>query len=683
MSSLYSRLKDGYQKRVVDRNVELIGKVIKGEQQILGRQITVSPTGSGKTFMMASVIEASLKFPEEPCFIWLTHNKQIMFQTENEVMESLGAHTTTVYNIEQGIQSFGGRILLFNVQKGVSTKAKSWLQKWANFHKDYHRPVIFIVDEADEGMSGKNMDNIREVLTPVLELGFTGSYKKKPNEFEFDRVSYQEVIDAGMLIQNIRYQASDEVDRIEMMKRAIKQRNLLEVYAENLKLIDRYFVPKMLVQAPARECENVARELQKELNLTKAEAEKQIIVHTQNSRGLDEMEDISEVRYIVGDMMVERGWNCPEAYVLLSTKDSISVAKGIQLLGRVIRLPKAQPFDERYEVFNNAYVYIAGKHAIEDSCRNFTGDGVVELPPPKEVVQVEKNKDIVVPKIITYVDELDKDVEDRDLFPITESICEVLEAIRIKCQKSNPSIAEGMLKLKEGSVSASTNQEINSEWNLEQTKKLIIDALAKHLPRNYANLVGTRYQIQTQPVGGLQAIAPFAKQMAQEIRDTVSLRKIAQTLEYVEKPYEFPPHKLVIAQPLPLHFERSLYPKVQLNNEEKLFASWLDGVAKLHNFHWVRNDIGDVKFFRGHAPDFILFNEQNYVFFEFKGGHLRNTEDTLRKNNIGQFAGGYFMVYLSGDKESFIQQGWAGEKDTELTELDVSLAMKTKRKKAI
>jgi superfamily II DNA or RNA helicase len=127
MSALYSKLKDGYQKRVVDGNVSLIREVISNEKQVIGRQVTVSPTGSGKTFMMASVIEVGLRLPQEPSFVWLTHNKQILVQTENEIMDSLGAYTTTVYNIEQGIQSYGGRVLLFNVQKGVSAKSLTWL----------------------------------------------------------------------------------------------------------------------------------------------------------------------------------------------------------------------------------------------------------------------------------------------------------------------------------------------------------------------------------------------------------------------------------------------------------------------------------------------------------------------------------------------------------------------------
>jgi len=681
MSALYSKLKDGYQKRVVDGNVSLIREVISNEKQVIGRQVTVSPTGSGKTFMMASVIEVGLRLPQEPSFVWLTHNKQILVQTENEIMDSLGAYTTTVYNIEQGIQSYGGRVLLFNVQKGVSAKSLIWLRQWQQRQKDLNRPVVFIIDEADEGMSGDNMGRLREALTPALELGFTGSFKKKTDEYEFERVTYKEVIEAGMLIQNIEYQASDEVNRSEMMTRAIKQRAWLEKLAENLRLVDRYFVPKMLIQAPARECENVAIELKKELKMTNEEFNKQVIVHTQNSRGLEEVEDLNDVRFIIGDLMVERGWNCPEAYVLLSTKDSVSVAKGIQLLGRVIRLPKCEPFDEQFSMFNSAYVYIAGKHAIEESCRNFTGDGVIELPPPREVIQVAKRDSIHVPAIITYVDELDKDPEDRDLIPITETICDVLDEIRKECEKTAPTVTGGTLKLIEGAVSRSPVEVVEKEWNIEQSKKLLIDSLCRHLPRNYSNIVAVMFQIRMKPAGGLSAISPHIKEMSGKIKDSTAIRKISETLDYIFRPYEWPPHKLVIAQPLPTQFKRSLYPKIQLNNEEREFAHFVDEFCEKHNFNWTRNETSDVKLFRGHYPDFIVFSDTNYVFVEFKGKHLLDTPDSIRKNTIGQMAAAYFMVYINEDHQTFMQKGWAGEQDTEFKEIDLLTAIRTKRKK--
>ncbi|GEM_PF-6750573 len=681
MSSLYSRLKEGYQKRVVDGNVDLIKEVVSDHKKALGRQITVSPTGSGKTFMMASVIEVGLRLPQEPSFVWLTHNKQILVQTENEIVDALGAYITTVYNIEQDIQSFGGRVLLFNVQKGVSAKALNWLKQWHKRQSDLNRPIVFVVDEADEGMSGDNMGRLKEALSPVLELGFTGSFKKKTDEYEFQRVTYKEVIESGMLIQSIEYQASDEVNRMEMMRRAIQQRAWLEKMAENLKLIDRFFVPKMLIQAPARECENVAVELKKELGLSNEEFNKQVIVHTQNSRGLEEVEDLNDVRFIIGDMMVERGWNCPEAYVLLSTKDSVSVAKGIQLLGRVIRLPKCEPFDERFDMFNSAYVYISGKHAIEESCRNFTGDGVIELPPPREVIQVERRTDITPPEVISFVDELDKDPEDRDLIPVTEMICAILDTIRKDCERTGPTVSSGKLTLIEGAVSRSPAETVQSEWNIEQTKKLLIDSLCKHLPRNYSNIVAVMFQINMKPLGGLAAISPYIKEMAVKIRESTAIRKIAETLDFVFRAYEWPPHKLVIAQPLPTQFKRSLYPKIQLNNEEREFAHFVDEFCERNNFHWVRNETSDVKLFRGHYPDFIIFSSEHYVFIEFKGRHLLDMPDTIRKNTIGQMAAGYFLVYLNESRDGFMQKGWAGEADSELNEIDLLAAIRTKRKK--
>lgn len=680
MTMLYSRLKEGYQKRVVDRNVQIIREVISGEKKIFGRQVSVSPTGSGKTFMMASIIEVGLQLPSEVSFVWLTHNKQILVQTENEIMDSLGAYTTTVYDIEKGIESFGGRVLLFNVQKGVSHKSLAWLKRWHNRQNDLNRSVVFIVDEADEGMSGDNMKRLRDTLVPVLEVGFTGSFKKKADEYEYERVTYKEVIDAGMLIQNIDYQASDEVSRIEMMNRAIKQRNWLEKMAEGLKLIDRYFVPKMLIQAPARECENVGLELKKILNLTEEEFNKQVIVHTQNSRGLEEVEDINDVKYIIGDLMVERGWNCPEAYVLLSTKDSVSVAKGIQLLGRVIRLPKCLPFDERFAVFNSAYVYISGKHAIEESCRKFTGDSIIEIPPPREVIQVEKRGEIKIPNMITYMDDLDKDPEDRDLIPTTEAICEILTSIKKECEKSKPSIIGGKLTLIEGAVSRSPVELVEVEWNLEQTKKMLIDSLCKHLPRNYANVVAVIFQIQLKAIGGLSAISPHIKEMVEKIKESTTIRKVAETLDYVYLPYEWPPHKLVIAQPLPTLFKKSLYSKMHLNNEELEFAHFLDEFCENHNYHWTRNETSDVKLFRGHYPDFIIFSDDTYVFVEFKGKHLLNTPDSIRKNTIGQMAAGYFMVYLNEGRDGFMQKGWAGEKDSVFKEIDLVTALKISKK---
>ncbi|HYX38967.1 MAG TPA: hypothetical protein VE954_38175 [Oligoflexus sp.] len=88
-----------------------------------------------------------------------------------------------------------------------------------------------------------------------------------------------------------------------------------------------------------------------------------------------------------------------------------------------------------------------------------------------------------------------------------------------------------------------------------------------------------------------------------------------------------------------------------------------------------------MKLFRGHYPDFIVFSTENYVFVEYKGRHLLDTPDSIRKNTIGQLAAAYFMVYIKEDRQGFIQKGWAGEQDSEFKELDLLTAIRTKRKR--
>ncbi|MDX1836041.1 DEAD/DEAH box helicase [Legionella taurinensis] len=674
--TLYSQLKE-FQKEVIDKNLLLIDDVIKKNKSITGRQITISPTGSGKTFMMASLIESGLTVYPSINFIWLTHNKQILIQTQNEIRKNLGNKVTTAYEIEQQIESFSGKVLLFNIQKGISKKAINWLKRWKQVQELNKRPSILIIDEVDEGMSGKNMESLRVIISPILELGFTASFKKKNNEFEYIKVSYKDVINAKMLVKEILYQASDEISRKEIIARAIAQRQLLEEKTNLLKQYDpdRFFVPKMLIQAPAKDCEDMARELNSFLKLDEHDFLKQVIVHTQNSRGLDEIEDITHVRYIVGDLMIERGWNCPEAYVLLSTKESVSKSKGIQLLGRVIRLPKSKPFDDEFDELNKGYVYISGKHSIEESCKNFI-DELPVLAPPKEILQIEICKDIEIPPIKTFTDRLEIDIEDERLRETSELICDSIEELYIKCEEQLPSIRQGKLNLDEAiSINSQISKIIEVEWNIEMVKRSLIDALSAHIPRNYAGLIITKYQIRLKETGGLNKIAPAAKFLSKMIRESRNIRDISSKLPYIYEDYIWPPFKLIMAYPHPHEFKRSLYPKVQLNNEELDLAKCIDNICTENNLNWIRNDKSNVRLFKGHYPDFIVFNKSNFVFIEFKGQHLLFSIDTRYKNLKGQMTASYLLVYLEKDTGKFMVKGRDGEVDQPFSELLIRISL--------
>jgi hypothetical protein len=337
-------------------------------------------------------------------------------------------------------------------------------------------------------------------------------------------------------------------------------------------------------------------------------------------------------------------------------------------------MPNAQRFDDAFEQLNKGYVYIAGKHSIEESCRNFGTNELITLPPPIEVIQVEKRGDCQIPNILTFRDELEKDIH---LIPINDDLLDELDLFRKRCIETKPEIRRGALNLNKLALTRNPSESVESEWNLEQTKRTLINALTAHFPRNYANLIVAEYQEKMRTFGGLGNIARFAKEMAKLIRESQRFRRFASSLEFVYEVYQWPPHKLVNAHPAPYQFSRAIYPKMQLNQEEARFAaSFLNQACEKNDWFWIRNSPSNIKLFRGHAPDFIVFNKTKYVFIEFKGKHLLNTQDSVRKNQVGQAASAYFMVYEETDTGRFLQKGLDEEKSDEFDERMLLIALK-------
>ena len=72
----------------------------------------------------------------------------------------------------------------------------------------------------------------------------------------------------------------------------------------------------------------------------------QIAVHTGPRKDLDDIADIRSdkcpVRYIITVSKLKEGWDCPFAYILCSVADQVSATAVEQILGRVLRMPRAQ-----------------------------------------------------------------------------------------------------------------------------------------------------------------------------------------------------------------------------------------------------------------------------------------------------------------------------------------------------
>lgn len=88
--------------------------------------------------------------------------------------------------------------------------------------------------------------------------------------------------------------------------------------------------------------------------------ESEICVHTGNRRGLDGINvqtKESKVRFIITVQALKEGWDCPWAYVLFSVAEMGSSKAVEQILGRVLRMPKAKR--KQRNDLNNAYAFVA------------------------------------------------------------------------------------------------------------------------------------------------------------------------------------------------------------------------------------------------------------------------------------------------------------------------------------
>jgi len=88
--------------------------------------------------------------------------------------------------------------------------------------------------------------------------------------------------------------------------------------------------------------------------------ENEVCVHTGKRRGLDEVNVLtreSKVRFIITVQALKEGWDCPWAYVLFSVAEMSKGSAVEQILGRVLRMPKAKRKER--EDLNNAYAFVA------------------------------------------------------------------------------------------------------------------------------------------------------------------------------------------------------------------------------------------------------------------------------------------------------------------------------------
>lgn len=249
-----------------------------------------------------------------------------------------------------------------------------------------HRPMV-IVDEAHNSrteLSFRTLARFNPSL--ILELTATPQTEHKPERDKYASnilysVSAAELKSEQMIKMPIRL--TTDADWIKTIGGALDCQKALEEAAKAEQAeTGEYIRPIVLFQAQSASKDDPTRITWEKIEAYLREDQRipkdQIAVHTGPRKDLDNIPDISSekctVRYIITVSKLKEGWDCPFAYILCSVADQVSATAVEQILGRVLRMPKAQR--KRRDALNQSYAFIVSRSF--DATAQQLRDGLIE-----------------------------------------------------------------------------------------------------------------------------------------------------------------------------------------------------------------------------------------------------------------------------------------------------------------
>lgn len=395
------------------------------------------PTGGGKTIVAAHAVgEAARSFlqADNPMVLWLVPSTAILDQTlaalrnlEHPYRAALAkdfGHNVTVLTVAEALslsrpdatggacvivgtlQAFrvddtGGRKVyadagaLMDHFSGLTAVQAAGLEAVEGSDRPVaslanvlrlHRPMV-IIDEAHNARTALSFETLKRfapsmilelTATPKTEADPTG---ENPASNILFHVSAAELKAEEMIKLPIRLQTDTEWRKV--VGQALDCRTALKEAAKAEEAeTGEYIRPIILFQAQARSAtdphrltpDRVAQFLTDDKAIPRAE----IAIHGAGHAELDKWADISArdcpVRYVITVQKLREGWDCPFAYVLCSVAELSSKVAVEQILGRVLRMPKAKR--KRHDVLNRAYAFVTSRDF--DDTATMLKDGLVE-----------------------------------------------------------------------------------------------------------------------------------------------------------------------------------------------------------------------------------------------------------------------------------------------------------------
>lgn len=230
------------------------------------------------------------------------------------------------------------------------------------------------MDEAHNARTPLSFDSLaRFNPSCIIEFTATPQTEHRPERELFasnvlHHVSAAELKAAHMIKLPIKLQTHPEWKEVIGAALAVR-RELEDAARDEERQTGEYIRPIVLFQAQARSQtrQTLTVEVVKQCLMDNFKiGEEQIAIATGPTReldGVDLFDRDCKLRYIITVQALKEGWDCSFAYVLCSVADIRSARSVEQLLGRILRMPRATRKNQ--SALNYAYTFAASPHFVQ------------------------------------------------------------------------------------------------------------------------------------------------------------------------------------------------------------------------------------------------------------------------------------------------------------------------------
>lgn len=363
-----------------------------------------SPTGSGKTVMMAQFVRDLVNAPELPgadfAFLWVS----IGGSSEGDLASQSRKKFNDYYGGASEVQVTGldslsrekvleqNEILFFNWSKikarnkeGRKLRRESESEiTWDGMIQRTHeqgRKIILIIDEAHTSSKTPLAEEEIKLINPKIVIHVTATHR---DQTDIDvRVLHEEVVRAGLIKESIKSQTQEDfknkkvkdLDKHVLQLALKKRKELAGLYKKDGLDIN----PLLMIQLPNDDRVNQEEEKKKEVVLRwlKEEGIEENNIAVWLDKEKINLENItmhnSAVEVLLFKQAPATGWDCPRAQVLLMYRETKDPVFQVQVLGRVLRMPEGKHYTKTR--LNNSYLYTTyTKNEIIDSYDNYQGE---------------------------------------------------------------------------------------------------------------------------------------------------------------------------------------------------------------------------------------------------------------------------------------------------------------------